>query len=181
MGMLGGLGDFAQRMIGFQPFGTTPETSRDTYRSDVFKGGGAGAAGLPWLQKVLSDPYMANEAPLVGGMADVNRAYQTAANRQRGAALASGQRGGVAQAGQGNVEMARATGMADQVRKWKEYIQNLGDERLKSLLMPWMNLYEKSWESANQNALDASKAAADQGGALGGAMGTVGKLFGGIL
>lgn len=105
-----------------------------------------------WLGSVMQNPYAIPEASKRAAMSGVDDAYGTAAQRVRSDTLGSGAAGGgVARGVRGNVETARASGMANAIRDFQQQSQQVGDERLRTLGLPW--IAQKN--AANQTGYNA--------------------------
>jgi hypothetical protein len=82
-------------------------------------------------------------------MSGVEKAYGGAKQRYRGTRSAYG--GEVpepqARAGQ-QLDLERGAGMSDQMREWEDFIAQYGDEGLRTLLMPFLNMLAQSYGQA---------------------------------
>jgi hypothetical protein len=104
-----------------------------------------GKAGVPALASTLTDPYNIPEAYRTEMLGGAENAYQTARGRIGSQVLGSGAaEGGVARGTMGNVEQARAAAFSDAYRKFEILRQQIGDTRLKQLLLPWLQLQNQA-------------------------------------
>jgi hypothetical protein len=110
-----------------------------------------GNLGMAWSAYLMGDPYnrMMTDAGERSAMATTNQAFDTARNKMRTGAFGSGaEDSGVARGMGRQMEVARGQALSDDVRNWEQFKINKGDERLKSLWLPWMNTYNNAVATA---------------------------------
>jgi hypothetical protein len=96
-------------------------------------------------------------------MQDIERAYGGVEDRYRGVRSAYGGEVPTAQARTGQqLELERGAGMAGEVRKFEEFLANLGDERMRSIFLPFLaqmlnQLQAGQAQREQQRATKASK------------------------
>lgn len=139
------------------------------------------------MGKLAADPYAGiPKGILYGAQEGIENQYQQARAGTQSAALGSGAgRGGVARGILGNLEFGRGAALADATRSWDELRTKIGDERLASLLLPFLGEQFRMHElGADALIGQPKKQTSDQGGnflsgILGAAMSAYGQRGGG--
>lgn len=109
---------------------------------DPFYSAAPAYAGNAWLSYILADPYnrMITDAGERTALDATNTAFDAARGRMRSDALESGAgESGVAAGRSKGLELARGNAQAANVRDFEKFKTEKGDERLKSLLMPFLS------------------------------------------
>jgi hypothetical protein len=111
------------------------------------------SAGYGNLLRMMEDPYSYPEGRKRAAMQDIERAYGGAEQRYRGARSAYGGEVPTAQALSGQqLELERGAGMANEIREFEDFLAQLGDERMRSIFLPFMAQQLESYMGAGQLA-----------------------------
>jgi hypothetical protein len=116
----------------------------------IFHGNEPGFAGLPALTEAVRNPYQVPPAALNRNLEALNVGFDVARQRAGANILGSGAaEGGVARGEMANIDVARASAISDTVREWDQFVTQLGDERIREMLLPWLALYNQAYGIAS--------------------------------
>lgn len=91
---------------------------------------------------MMANPYSVPDAALRSNLQGVEQAYNRAGGTVAASTLGSGAgEGNVAKGFRGNVELGRAGAVSDALRDWEQFKIQQGDERIRSIGLPWMQQY----------------------------------------
>lgn len=114
------------------------------HNQGLFYSNQPGFAGKAWLSYILADPYnrMVTDASERQAMDATNTSFDAARARGVTDALQSGAgESGVARGQGAGLELARGNALSKNARDFEQYKTTLGDQRLQSLLMPYLSNY----------------------------------------
>lgn len=105
--------------------------------------------GTSWLSEILKNPYAIPDDMLQDTLQAGEKAYARAKGQIGAGLKASGaEEGGVAKGTLGQVDLAHAGQTADSIRNWNQFMLKMGDDRLKQMWLPYMNLWNQAFAIA---------------------------------